>query len=242
MELIFIGTKGNIEESSKKHKMHTSLLINYHKTRLLVDCGLSWLNKFEDYNPSHILLTHAHPDHVFGLREGAPCKVWATKITWDLISNFPIEPALKNIIKIERKAKIGSIFVEAFALLHSVNAPAVGYKIKCGKIYFFYAPDVAWIENRKKALKGVKFYIGDGATLKRSMIRKNKQTGEIFGHASVFQQLGWCVRKNVPEMIITHCGSQIVKREKKAQKIIEQWSKDKGIKTYIATDGYKIIL
>ncbi len=242
MELIFIGTKGNIEASSKKHKMHTSLLIKYHKTRLLVDCGLSWLNRFEAYNPSHILLTHAHPDHAFGLGKGALCNVWATKNTWDLINNFPIKPSLRKIIKIEKKTKIGSIFVEAFALLHSINAPAVGYKIKCGRVNFFYAPDVAWIENRKKALKRVELYIGDGATLKRNMIRKNKQSGEIFGHASVFQQLGWCVRENIPDMIITHCGSQIVKNEKKAQDIIRLWSKEKGVKVHIATDGYKIIL
>jgi len=242
MELIFLGTKGNIEESSKKHKMHTSLLVKYHKTRLLVDCGLSWLNKFERYKPSHILLTHAHPDHAFGLKEGSPCKVWATKTTWDLINNFSIELAFKNLIKIEKKIKIGSIFVEAFSLLHSVNAPAVGYKIQCGKFKFFYAPDVAWIKKRKKALAGIQFYIGDGATLKRSMIRKNKVTGEIFGHASVFQQLGWCVRENVFEMIVTHCGSQIVKNEKKAKDMIKLWSKDKGIKAKIAYDSYKIVL
>ena len=38
---------------------------------------------------------------------------------------------------------------------------------------FFYLPDVAKLPNASKVLRGVDLYIGDGATIRRSMVRRN---------------------------------------------------------------------
>jgi glyoxylase-like metal-dependent hydrolase (beta-lactamase superfamily II) len=40
---------------------------------VMVDCGLDWMGKFERLHPRAIVLTHAHPDQAWGLRNGAPC-------------------------------------------------------------------------------------------------------------------------------------------------------------------------
>ncbi|PIS01062.1 MAG: hypothetical protein COT84_04465 [Chlamydiae bacterium CG10_big_fil_rev_8_21_14_0_10_35_9] len=237
MHITFLGTRGNIKPSSKKHKMHTSLLLEHGKSRVMIDCGESWLDKVDSIRPTHIVITHAHPDHAFGLQKGSPCPVWTTKKTWNLIDSYPISK--RKVILLNRKTKIGPFVFEAFSLIHSLKAPAVGYKINDKKKSIFYAPDVAWIDKRKKAMKNIDAYIGDGATIFRSMIRKDKETGQIFGHANVRQQLTWCQKEKVSHMIITHCGSDIVTKEVSALKTIQELAEQRGVFAEIAYDGLK---
>ena len=40
--------------------------------------GADWLHRIGEVSPTAIVLTHAHSDHVDGLRAGAPCPVYAT--------------------------------------------------------------------------------------------------------------------------------------------------------------------
>ena len=74
MKLLFLGTRGEIEARTRRHRMHSSLLVSYRSTRVMIDCGLDWLGKFERLRPSAIVLTHAHPDHALGPeKRRAPC-------------------------------------------------------------------------------------------------------------------------------------------------------------------------
>ena len=66
---------------------------------------------------------------------------------------------------------------------HSLLAPAVGYRVSAGRACFFYVPDVVFIHERAAALKGVQLYIGDGATVSRSFVRKRGE--RLIGHAPV---------------------------------------------------------
>ena len=53
---------------------------------------------------------------------------------------------------------------------------------------FFIVPDLVWIKERKEALSGIKFYVGDGATINRPMIRKkNARFSQIRSLA-----FNWC--------------------------------------------------
>lgn len=237
MKITFLGTKGYIDISSKKHKMHSSILFTYKNCRVMVDCGESFLKKIKKISPDFIVLTHAHPDHAFGLKEGSPCAVYATKETWNYL-NFPIKD--KRIIQPGKKIKIGPFIFEAFPLIHSLKCPAVGYKIQAGKIKIFFSPDVVYIEDIEKAFKDILFYIGDGATIYRNMVRRSKLTRELFGHASIKTQLAWCKKQKVKKMIITHLGTDIVKNEKKAMKIIEEIANEKDVLIKIAYDKMEI--
>jgi hypothetical protein len=40
VKIVFLGTKGEIEEYSKKHKYHTSTLLIEDKFKLLIDYGI----------------------------------------------------------------------------------------------------------------------------------------------------------------------------------------------------------
>ncbi|PYJ22667.1 MAG: hypothetical protein DME99_04830 [Verrucomicrobia bacterium] len=239
MKLTFLGTRGEIEKRTRRHMMHTSLLVSYRGADVMIDCGLDWLGKFERLRLSAIVLTHAHPDHAWGLRDGAPCPVHAPQKTWQTLKYCAVKD--RRLIKERTPTKICGITFEAFPVEHSILAPAVGYCVSAGRARIFYAPDLVFIHDRRAALKGVQIYIGDGATLTRSFIRKRGKT--LIGHAPVRTQLTWCAKEGVPRAIITHCGSEIVtKNERKLSENLYAMAAERGVEARIAYDGMKLVL
>src|SRR5947209_4632743 len=91
LNLTFLGTRGEIDARTRRHRMHTSLLVSYRNARVMIDCGLDWLGKLERLGPSAIVLTHSHPDHAWGLRNGAPCPVHAPEKTWQSLQHFAVK-------------------------------------------------------------------------------------------------------------------------------------------------------
>ena len=87
--------------------------------------------------------------------------------------------------------------------------------------------------------KGVQIYIGDGATVTRSFIRKRGRA--LIGHSPVRTQLTWCQKEGVPRAIITHCGSEIVTGNERdiAAKVCAT-ATELGIEVRIAYDGMKV--
>ncbi len=240
MIITFLGTRGEIEPKSRRHRMHTAALISYRGKKVMIDCGTNWLGRFQKYRPHYIVLTHAHPDHAWGLKKGSPCPVWASKETWKLIHSYPIEKKKRHLLRPRHLTKIGGLQFEMFPVIHSLLAPAAGFRISAGKTTIFYVPDVLWIPDLQDAFKNIAFYVGDGATIQRCMVRKDKKTGKLFGHATIRQQLTWCRKQHVAKMIVTHCGSDIVKGKKKAILKIEKLAKLRGVQVDIAYDGLKL--
>jgi hypothetical protein len=68
-------------------------------------------------------------------------------------------------------------------------------------------------DHANAALHGVEIYIGDGAAVTRSFIRKRGRA--LIGHSPVRTQLTWCQKEGVARAIITHCGSEIVGGEER---------------------------
>jgi len=239
VNLTFLGTRGEIKARTRRHRMHTSLLVSHRGARVMIDCGLDWLGKFKRVSPSAIVLTHAHPDHAWGLRNGAPCPVYAPQQTWQSLQHYPIEDW--RLIKDRTPTKVCGITFEAFPVEHSILAPAVGYRVNAGRATIFYVPDVIYIHERAAALKGVQIYIGDGATLTRSFIRRRGKT--LIGHAPVRTQLTWCEKEGVPRAIITHCGSEIVNSdEREIAAKLRGIATERGVEVRIAYDGMKLNL
>src|SRR5438874_9555353 len=239
MKLTFLGTRGEIEVRTRRHRMHSSLLVSHRGAKVMVDCGLDWLGKLERLHPTAIVLTHAHPDHAWGLQNGSPCPMHAPQKTWQTLKNCQIED--RRLIKERVPTKICGVTFEAFAVEHSLLAPAGGHRISAGRAYIFYGPDLLFIHDRVAALKGVQVYIGDGATLTRSFVRKRGDA--LIGHAPVRTQLGWCAKEGVPRAIITHCGSEIVTGDERSlRKTIAAIARDIGIEAQIAHDRMKLAL
>ena len=239
MKLTFLGTRGNIEARTRRHRMHTSLLVQYYDATVMIDCGLDWLSRFEKLEPKAILITHAHPDHGFGLMKGVPCPVFATEKAWENLADFPIRKRL--VVRPGEPLEIGRIVFEPFSIEHSTRAPEVGYRVTAGRTSIFYVPDVVYIHDREKALKGVKIYIGDGAAWNRSLVRKSKD--RLIGHTTVQTQLTWCQKEGVPEAIFTHCGMEIVQGdERRLGTEMRKMAAERGVKATIAHDGMEKIL
>ena len=97
MKITFLGTRGEIEARSRRHGRHSSALVSAVAGRgksahaVMIDCGFDWLELLDEVKPAAMVLTHAHPDHAWGLKNGAPCPVWATEETWKLIEGYPIK-------------------------------------------------------------------------------------------------------------------------------------------------------
>ncbi len=239
MKLVFLGTRGEIEARTRRHRMHSSLLVSYRSTRVMIDCGLDWLGKFERLRPTAIVLTHAHPDHAWGLRNGAPCPVYAPQKTWQTLPSCGVKD--RRLIKERTPRNISGIMFEAFPVEHSILAPAVGYKVSVGRARIFYVPDLIYIHDRAAALEGVQVYIGDGATLTRLFVRKRGK--HLIGHVSVRTQLTWCRKQGVPRVIISHCGSEIVTGDEgKLAAKLREMATELGLEMRIAYDGMQVIL
>ena len=239
MKLTFLGTRGNIESRTRRHHMHSALLVTYYGKRVMIDCGEDWLGALAEISTDAIIITHAHPDHAFGLKDGAPCPVYATQETWEEIADYPIEE--QHTLEPRSIVHIQGVEFEAFPVDHSTVAPAVGYRVTAGNAVIFYVPDVVYIPDRAAALNGARLYIGDGATIERSLVRKPDEA--LIGHVPVRTQLTWCQKEGVPKMIVTHCGSKIVEGdERKLGPQLDHMAAERGVEVQIAYDGMEIVL
>jgi phosphoribosyl 1,2-cyclic phosphodiesterase len=210
------------------------MLLSTRKGRLLIDCGDDWLGRVGDLRPTAILVTHGHPDHAGGLKRGAACPVYATAATWRIMNRWPI--TVRCELPLERPVMVAGFVIEAQPVLHSLNAPAVGFKISTGDGCLFYVPDVAALEDLERTLRDVDLYIGDGAALVRPLVRRRGRM--LIGHASVATQLDWCRAGRVPRAIFTHCGSAIVRSaQRPVEEIVESLGRVCGVEAALAYDG-----
>jgi phosphoribosyl 1,2-cyclic phosphodiesterase len=207
---------------------------------MMIDCGTDWLREVYRLAPDAIVITHAHPDHVEGLRKGSPCPVYAPPTVWQTIASWPIEE--RHRLASRASADICGVRFEPFTLAHSVIAPAVGYRVTDGRRTIFYAPDVLRIRQTMAALKDVDLYIGDGATIERPIVRIERRKGVPVGHASIATQLDWCARAGVPRAIFTHCGRAIVAGARDVERRISDLGRARHVETTVAEDGLRVRL
>jgi hypothetical protein len=106
---------------------------------------------------------------------------------------------------------------------------------------FFYLPDVAALPDASEALQGIDVYIGDGATIRRPMLRRRE--GTVIGHAPITVHLGWCQAAGVRRAIFTHCGSAIVRGDARVvNSLIGQLGRERGIDVRLARDGDRLVI
>ena len=163
----------------------------------------------------------------------APYPVYATR---DVAADRPLSDRRLSDYRGTQTDRDRPISGEAFAVDHSLRAPAVGYRIDEGRIAFFYEPDVAALRDFSAALQGIDLYIGDGASVSRLILRRRESV--LIGHASIRTQLDWCHEARVPSAIFTHCGSQIVGGDERVlSALIRRFGRERNVSARLAYDG-----
>jgi phosphoribosyl 1,2-cyclic phosphodiesterase len=237
MRLTFLGTRGNIDVATRRHRRHSAAMVSHRGGRVMIDCGGDWLGRLSALRPRAIVLTHAHPDHAAGLRGGAPCPVFATEETWAVLGRTVSD---RRLVVPRTPTGIHGIVFEAFPVAHSVRAPAVGYRITAGLSVLFYVPDLVAILDRHQALAGIGIYVGDGARLTRPLVRRRGRA--LVGHVPISTQLAWCEAEGVPRAIFTHCGTGIVRADGRSVAArVRAMGQERGVEARIAHDGLVLV-
>ena len=90
--------------------------------------------------PRAVVVTHAHPYHALGLKDGTRSPVHATAEAWEDMDKWPI--ADRHLVHPRRPVSVERITFEAFPVEHSLHAPAVGYRVSAGRSKTF---DRDWV-------------------------------------------------------------------------------------------------
>jgi len=203
MKLEFFGTRGYVEESSPSHTGHSAFVVEAKGFRLLCDFGENRLGLLEKIAPDAIVVSHAHPDHSWGLREGPRAPVYASAVTQEILAALPIDKRVT--VAPGRRRKIGPFSLTLFPVVHSVRCPCTAVRLEAGGKTLLYSGDVVSFPEPDRAFPRVALYVGDGSTLTGSLVRRHK-SGELIGHTTIRAQLGWLARYGVPRAVFSHFG------------------------------------
>ena len=170
--------------------------------RLLCDFGQNRKGLLKKIAPDAIFVSHAHPDHAWGLEGGTSAPVYASAITHEITKDLPI----RNRVALapEQPAAIGPFRLTAFPVVHSVRCPCVAARIETPDGTVVYSGDIVSFE-KPEALAGADLYVGDGSTLTGSLVRRHA-SGALMGHTTIRAQLGWLAKYGVPRAVFSHFG------------------------------------
>jgi ribonuclease BN (tRNA processing enzyme) len=207
VKLHFYGTKGYVEESSPAHAGHSAFTIESNGFRLLCDFGENRRGLLAEIRPDAIFVSHAHPDHAWGLEEGTPAPVHASAITHELTAKMPIETRV--VLEPGRAVSAGPFRLTAMPVVHSVRCPGIGVRIEVSGRTLVYSGDVVSFEDPDEALGGADVYVGDGSTLTGSLVRRHP-SGMLLGHTTIRAQLGWLAKRGIARAVFSHFGKEAI--------------------------------
>ena len=142
-------------------------LVSQDDTHILIDCGISMRRVTEalralDLTPgdlSGIVMTHAHADHICGLKMMAKyhaARVFATRITGEILCEATPElEKCMTLFDASGAIRIGPLEIRSFRTMH--DAPeSVGYRIEGGGKSLLFATDLGCVTREvAEAARGV---------------------------------------------------------------------------------------
>ena len=203
VRLTFFGSRGYVEESSPTHEGHSAFAVDAGGFRLLCDFGRNRRGLLGKIRPDAIVVSHAHPDHAWGLEEGTDVPVYASKATHEILAGLPIRKRV--VMPSGRRRRIGPFSATLFPVVHSVRCPCTAVRLEAGGKTLLYSGDVVSFPEPDRAFRRTDLYVGDGSTLTGSLVRRH-ESGILIGHTTVRAQLGWLGRHGVPRAIFAHFG------------------------------------
>ncbi|HEX9149659.1 MAG TPA: MBL fold metallo-hydrolase [Thermoanaerobaculia bacterium] len=242
MKLRFYGTKGYVEESSPAHAGHSAFTIEADGFRLLCDFGENRKGLLKKIHPDAIFVSHAHPDHCGGLEEGTSAPLYASEITHFLTEKFRVGDRV--MLEPGRRVRVGPFRLTAFPVVHSVRCPCIAARLEISGRVLVYSGDIVAFERSEEVLDGAEIYVGDGSTLKGSLVRRHS-SGTLIGHTTVRAQLGWLAKSGVPRAVFSHFGKGPIEMgEEELREALEELTSERapGCQVSAARDGARFDL
>lgn len=236
MRIVILGTRGEIEEKSPTHSKHSGVLID----NILFDIGEK---EYLDLKPKAIFITHLHPDHAYFVKsKEAPELVGIPVYAPEKWEGFTKEHVFIQLKK-GKAVKVNGLSVTPIPTIHSKKVKSCGFLIEFDKKRIFYSGDMIWIRKQyHRLLNNLDLVITDGSfSRKGGMIRRDKETGEIYGHQGIPNLVEFWKKLGAKHIVFTHFGTWMIEDPAKGKQQIKEFSSD-TTKVEAASDGMVIDL
>lgn len=244
LQIRTIGTKGMIEEFSNLHYFNTAFLLTSGESRVLIDYGEENPGEafLTDLNPSAVLISHGHPDHVSRSLESLECPIWMSKETDERLDPEKYDFKIRMIFP-GNSFRIGDFEIETFSILHSVKFPMTAFKISSGGTSVGITTDIIGFHagDKDKFFDNLDIWITDCSSLTKDLIRYDDEKGEPFGHLALANQLKWIENlEKSPKVFLTHFGKGPVEMSEQDLKTeLSKFSDDQKLAECV--DGARMI-
>lgn len=206
-------------KTGENRRTRSSLLIRFDSSELLLDCGPDWRMQMERLgkrNIKHVLITHAHHDHIAGLPEWADaCRwleskghVYAPKEVLDVIRQQ--YPWLENQLVFHTNDggfKFHDWHIRPWKVCHGKNGEAFAYHFQKDDYRWAYCSDSINLQGEQKQplfhlnllILGTNFYREEAEFSTRSvydMVEALELIREVMPGKVVFTHLSHDINKN----------------------------------------------
>ncbi|MEM2260856.1 MAG: MBL fold metallo-hydrolase [Ignisphaera sp.] len=222
MNVKILGTRGEIEEKCREVNNHSGILID----DVLFDVGEK---EYLEYKPKAIFVTHLHPDH------------WNVEGEIEIpVYSIEKPKEAKNWTKLKKgqTVKINNFKITPIPTTHSKKVKSCAFLIENNK-RILYTGDMIWINKKYHDLiKNLDLVITEASNFDRDLIRRDKKTGEIYGHSSAKKLYDLFSKLGAKKILFVHYGKWFVDNPKEGQKKLESL----GNNIIIGRDNYTMAL
>jgi ribonuclease BN (tRNA processing enzyme) len=224
MKIRVLGTRGEIEAVAPRHRYHSGILID---DTMLFDLGEP---EFLSTNPSAIYITHLHPDHAFFVSRPSP-------VDRPIYAPEPYQDSV-TVKAMNGPVRTGPYTITPIPTHHSKRVKSAAYLVRKVSGSVLYTGDMIWINREYHHLfDPVDLVITDGSYLRKGgLIRRDKETGSLFGHAGI-PELLHLFSPVTDHILLVHFGSWFYKDMKKARQQLKNLGKEHHVVVHVGYDG-----